>query len=484
MRLRTVFPILALVSAALAACQTVGPDFQRPAAPPQTGYAMTGDRSPEAAAYGEQVARDWWSLYRSPDLDRVVREAVAGNRNLAVARATLAQARDAIAAQDPRLRIDANASVTEERINFAAFGFSGFPGSTEPLKNPTVTLYSFGASGRYDFDLFGQRRREKERLYAEAETAAREADAAYLTLTAQVVGQAVNIAAARAQISALEEVAASDRENLRLARDTYRLGGGTRLDVSTVESELANDEAQVAPVRTQLGAARHALALLVGQPPSGWTAPEFDLSTLAQPQRIPVALPSELVRTRPDILAAEARLHAATAEIGVRAADLYPKVSLTGALTQAALSPGKLFTYNSTGWSIAPGITLPIFDRKQLAARRAGAEDAARAALANYEGVVLQAFGQVADALEAIAIDDEAIALRQRELAAAQDSLNLQRLRYRAGKSPLLPVLDAQRTYARARQALATSQAQRLRDCAQLLYATGRGWDQAPKTAG
>lgn len=471
-------------AALLAACQTAGPNFKSPAAPGATdaGYAMAGDTLPVSAAVGEQVAADWWSLYRSPELDATVRQAIAGNRTLQSARASLTEARDAIATQDPRLRIDANASVTEQRINFASFGFSGFPGLDTPLKNPTVTLFSFGGSGRYDFDLWGRHRRETESLLAQAEAQGFQTDAAYLTLTAQVVGQALNIAAARAQIAALNDIAANDRENVRLAETAFRLGGGTRLDVSTTQTELANDESQLQPIQQQLSSARHALALLVGRTPAQWSPPDFDLANLAQPQSIPVSLPSELVRNRPDIRAAESRLHVATAEIGVRAADLYPSISITGAIAQGALNPTHLFNYSATGWSLAPGITLPIFDRKQLKARRQVAEDEARVALAKYEGVVLQAFVQVADGLQAITLDDQAIAVRARELDAASTSLRLVRLRYQDGKTGLLPVLDAQRSYARARLALLTAQAQRLRDAAGLMYATGRPWDEARET--
>ncbi|MGZ8363516.1 MAG: efflux transporter outer membrane subunit, partial [Caulobacteraceae bacterium] len=301
-------------------------------------------------------------------------------------------------------------------------------------------------------------------------------DAAYMTLTAQVAGQAINVAALKAQIAALEDIAASDRENLRLAREAFRLGGGTKLDVSTVETELANDEAQIVPLRNQLAASRNALALLAGQAPADWTPPEFTLASFTQPASLPVAVPSELVRARPDIRAAEARMHAATAEIGVAEADFYPKVSLTAAITQTALKPLKLFSYDATGWSVAPGISIPLFGRDQIKARRNMAADAARAALANYRQVVLEAFVQVSDSLEALALDDEAIAQQTRALDAASESLRLVRLRYTGGKTNLLPVLDAQRSYARVRQGLVRAQAQRLRDAAQLLYATGAVW--------
>ena len=464
-------------AAALAACATVGPEFKAPASPSQaSGYAMAGETNPSVAAVGAQAQGEWWKLFGSPELDATMGQALAGNRTLEAARATLAQARENVRGQDGRLTGDATASFNYEHINFAAFGFSGFPGVD--LKNPTVTLYSFGANGVYDFDLFGGLKREHETREAQAEAQAFQTDAAYLTLTANVASQAFAVASLRAQIAALEDIVASDRANLEVVTKAFRLGGGTRLDVSTVETELAGDESQIAPLRQQLAQARHQLALLVGQAPADWSPPDFDLDRFTQPDRVPVALPSDLVRSRPDIRQAESRLHAATAEIGVAQADLYPKITLTANLAQTALHPGDLFSYDTaSGWSILPGVSLPIFNRGALKARQRMAEDAARAELANYQQTVLQAFVQVADALQAIKNDDASIANETRAVAASGTSLRLQRLRYQDGKSGLLPVLDNQRSYARARVSLAQARARRLNDVAQLLYATGKSWD-------
>lgn len=469
-------------AATLAACSTVGPEFKTPASPSQaSGYAMAGETNPSVAAVGAQAQGEWWKLFGSPELDATMAQALAGNRTLEAARATLAQARETVRGQDGPLTGDASASLNYEHINFAAFGFSGFPGID--LKNPTVTLYSFGANGTYDFDLFGGKKREHESREARAEAQAFQTDAAYLTLTANVASQAFAVASLRAQIAALEDIVASDRANLNVVTKAYKLGGGTKLDVSTVETELAGDESQLAPLRQQLAQARHQLALLVGQAPADWSPPDFDLDKFVQPDRVPVALPSELVRSRPDIRQAESRLHAATAEIGVAQADLYPKITLSANLAQSALHPQDLFNYDSSGWSILPGVSVPIFNRGALKARQKAAEAAARAELATYQQTVLQAFVQVADALQAIRNDDASIANETRAVEASGTSLRLQRLRYQDGKSGLLPVLDNQRSYARARVALAQARARRLNDVAQLLYATGKSWDVTPGVA-
>jgi len=467
------------LAAFTAGCAAVGPNFKTPATPAAASYAMAGDAPLPQAAIGEKLAVDWWGLFRSPEIDQTVRQAIAGNQSLESARASLAQARDAIEAQAPRLTLDANASAGEDRVNLTSFGFSNFPGPDGPitLSNPTFQIYSFGLSGSYDFDLFGGRRRERESLLAQAEAQGFQTDAAYLTLTAQVVGQAIDIASLRAQIAAAEEITKSDQQTLNLVTKSYQLGGGTRLDVATVQTELSNDQGAINPLRQQLSASRHALALLVGQAPSQWAPPDFDLDRIAAPASLPVELPSELVRDRPDIRAAEARLHAATAQIGVAQADLYPKLTLTGSITQGALHPQDLFTYGATGFFLGPGVTLPIFHAGELKAKKRMAEDQARAALATYQQTVLQAFVQVGDSLQAIVHDDQAIADATHALDSGADSLRLERLRYQDGKTGLLPVLDAQRSYARAQTTQIRARAQRLRDAAALLYAVSRNWD-------
>ena len=281
------------------ACTTVGPNFKPPAATTTTGYTMAGDTAPAQAQMGAALAADWWSVFHSPEIDQVVRQALAGNHTLASARAALDQANAAVGTQASRASLDANASVAADRVNLTSFGFSQFPlpdGSVLSLSNPTFSLYSFGLSGRYDLDFFGRRVRERENLLAAAQARAYQTQAAYLTLTAQVVGQAIDIAALRGQIAAAEEITASDRSNLDLADKAYRLGGGTRLDVATVQTELAADEGQIIPLRQQLAAARHALAALVGQAPADWTPPDFDLDAIAGPASLPVTLPSDLAR--------------------------------------------------------------------------------------------------------------------------------------------------------------------------------------------
>ena len=233
-----------LAALALAGCKTVGPDFQPPAPPPAQRFAMAGDDAVQRAA-GEKVAGDWWALFGSPELDAVVRQAVAGSPTLARAKATLAQSKQAIAAETGLFSGGLTAGAKREHANLSAFGFSG---QKFGLSNPTFSLYSVGATVAYDLDPFGGSRRRKEALNATAEANAHEVDAAYLTLTGKVVEQALAIAAARAEIAAAEQIVESDRADLDMMRRAKAAGGATDFDTAAVESERESLEMQGTPL--------------------------------------------------------------------------------------------------------------------------------------------------------------------------------------------------------------------------------------------
>ena len=469
------------LSILLAACTTVGPDFQRPEPPTASGYAMAGDAAPEAARLDPATAASgpWWGALGSPELDAVIRQAIAGSPTLAEADATLRQARSALAQArgEAGPQADLNAGVRRERANLQAFGFTGF--GDMQLENPTFTLYSVGGGVGYDLDLFGGERRRIEGAAARMEAQARRAEAAYLTLTANVALQAVTIATLQAQIDATEQMIAADQANVELVRKANALGGSTSTARVAAQSQLEQDRTLLPPLRAQLAAARHALAVLVGHAPADWTAPDFQLSHLTLAAPVPVALPSELVRRRHDILAAEAELHAATADIGVATADLYPKIRLTSSITQGSLKVGDLFGYDASGWDLGAGITAPLFNGGALKARRQQAREAAGAASARYQQTVLTAFAQVADALTALSADEDSRAAHQRSLDQADENLRLTKVAYERGGGAFLDVLDAQRRVNENRASLARAEGQRLADAVRLFAATGADWRAA-----
>ncbi len=467
-----------LAATSLTACATVGPNFEKPDAPKTASALGAGETAPKAARLdpGATVAGPWWKALGSPELDAVIRQALKDSPTLAEADATLAQASSALAeargVAGPQ--VSGNAGLTRQRANLQAFGFTGF--GDIKLSNPTFSLYSVGGAVSYDLDLWGGNRRRIEGAAARAEAEGRRAEAAYLSLTANVALQAATIATLRAQIACVEQMIADDQANIELVRKANALGGSTNLANVAAASQLEQDRAQLPALQGELAAARHALAVLVGKAPADWSAPTFDMSTLALSAPVPVALPSRIVRQRPDILAAEAELHAATADIGVATADLYPNIRLTASLTQGALKPGDLFSYDASGWALGPSLTAPIFDGGALKARRQRAREAARAASARYQETVLKAFGQVADALSALSADETALAAQQRAEQQASERLRLARLAFDKGGGTLLEVTDAQRTLNAARSARSRAEGQRLVDAIRLFAATGADW--------
>jgi NodT family efflux transporter outer membrane factor (OMF) lipoprotein len=220
--------------------------------------------------------------------------------------------------------------------------------------------------------------------------------------------------------------------------------------------------------------ARNSLAVLVGREPAANLPAQFDLATFVLPQELPVELPSELVHRRPDILAAEAQLHASTAAVGIATANLYPRITLSASLGQQAVKTKDLFDGNRDAWSLISGLTAPIFDGGRLRAERRAALAAVAADAARYRQVVLESFAQVADALEAINHSAELLAAQSQALTAAQENLELTRDSYHEGNVGVLQVLDSERSYQRARLGYVRAQAQRLRSTAQLFVALGR----------
>ena len=458
----------ALALVALAGC-AAGPDFKRPAAPTVQTYSMKSDAAgPQLAA---PAAGGWWRAFGSDDLNQVMDEALKNNLDLAIADARLKAARADESADRGGAwpQVNANASAVRERINTTAFGITGFP-------SPTISLYSVGGAVAYDPDLFGARKRRVERSKARAEAEARRAEAAYLTLTGRVATQAFRIASLRAKLVAAQSVVTEDKSNVDLLQRAERAGGSSRTASTSADAQLADDIAALAPIQRDLGAARHQLALLVGKAPGEWTAPDFELSAFTAPMTAPATLPSDLVRSRPDILAAEADLHAATADVGVATAALYPSLSLSASLTQGSLTTTDLFARSASGWIIGPSLTAPIFHGGTLRAQRRASKARAAGALATYRKTVLEAFVQVADVMDALARDDEELNARVNAEKSAAARLDQTRQGFRRGGLAYLDVLDAQREHDRATQSLVDARGRRLADFALLDVALAANW--------
>ena len=465
----------------LGAC-TVGPDFQRPDAQAPAAYTAAAEPLDSLAGGGQRLASgtnpaaDWWSLFGSPELDAAMRQSIAGNRNLAAARATLAQAREAVNASAGALypQVSLNGGVGRQQYG------AQFEG---PVNFPPFSYYAIGPAVSYTLDYTGGERRSVEQQRAQAQAQGFELRAAYLSLTGNVAQQALAMASAQAQIDAVNTLLDEDRKNLQLVQTSFEAGSGTRVDVLSAQSQLANDQTLLPPLRQQLSVARHALAILAGKTPADWSAPDFRLARLQLPQDLPLSLPSELAHQRPDILAAEAQLHAATAAVGVATSRLYPQITLSASAGQQSTNLGHLFDASSTVWSLAGGLSAPLFDGGTLRAQKRGAEDAMQAALASYQQTVLQSFGQVADVLTALDHDAEQLKAQQQALDSAEASLKLTRESYSVGNVGVLNVLDAERQYQQAQLGYVRAQAQRYQDTVQLFLALGGNTAEAQDLA-
>ncbi|HEX4596835.1 MAG TPA: efflux transporter outer membrane subunit, partial [Burkholderiaceae bacterium] len=447
----------------LAAC-TVGPDFRRPDAPTTDAYtrepldnlAVGGQR----LVSGQSPAPEWWGAFESDALNDTVRQALAGNRTLAAAQASLAQAWEVVNASTGALYPQVSADAGTGREKYGA----QFAGS---LQFPTFTYYTAGPSIRYLFDFTGGQRRTVEQKRAQADYQEYQLQATYLSLAGNVVEQALAMASARAQLDALETLLQEDRENVRLVQTAFDAGSVTRVDVLSAQSQLASDQTLLPPLRQQLSTARHALSVLVGHSPAQWEPPDFTLAQLQLPGALPLSLPSELAHRRPDILAAESQLHAATAAVGVATSALYPQITLSASAGQQSTRLSHVFDQSSTAWGFAAGLTAPLFDGGTLRAERRAAQDEMRAALANYEQTVLQALGQVADVLTALDHDAELLSAQKNALDSASANLALTRESYAVGNVGVLQVLDAERQYQQVRLGFVRAQTRRYQDTAQ-----------------
>ncbi|TPG04515.1 efflux transporter outer membrane subunit [Rhodanobacter glycinis] len=455
--------VVTSASTLLSACM-VGPDYERPAAPQSQHYDAQAEHQlvetgrPVGAQHidlGKKVDGDWWSAFGSAKLDQVMRKAIDGNLDLQAADATIARANEAVAAAGGGLL---------PQVDLGVQGGRQRTGSGARLS--TSNFYAAGPQVSFHFDLFGGTKRLVEERTALADLQRHRFDAAYLTVTGDVASQAFLLASARAQIDAVQDLLADDRKNLELVRAAHAYGSATQIDVALAATQLAQDETLLPPLAQQRDTARHALSVLAGKGPADWVAPDFDLSDFALPANLPVSLPSEAARNRPDILEAEARLHAASAAIAVATADLYPHLQLSASLDQIGPGIGTL-------WSVAGALTGPIFHGGALKANRRASIDSYKASLAGYQQTVIAALGQVADVLQAINHDTEEFAAQERALNAAEVSLRLNRAGYRAGEIDVLQVLDAERTYQRALIGKIRAKTARYLDTAQLSVALG-----------
>jgi NodT family efflux transporter outer membrane factor (OMF) lipoprotein len=478
----TTFFCLAAACMLMCSC-TVGPDFRTPPAPSATGYTATALQAETVSAAGtggaaQRIAADrdipaeWWQLFQNQALDRLIRQALIDSPTLAAAEATLRQAQENLAARggtEYYPSLDGSFSGTRQEASGASFG--------QPRRSGIFfSLYNASVSVSYSLDFFGGGRRELEALQSQVDYQRFQLEGARLTLAANIVTAAVTEASLRAQLKATSEIIAAQEKLLELVERQFQLGGASRPDVLAQQSQLAQSRATLPPLARELARTRNQLAIYSGRFPSETALPEFALEGLHLPQELPLSLPSSLARQRPDIRASEELLHAASAQVGVATANLYPKITLTAGLGSQATRLEDLFSPGTSVWSLGAGLAQPLFHGGELTAKRRAAIAAFDQAAALYRGTVLQAFQNVADVLQALDSDARALKAQAEAEKAARDTLALTRQQFGFGAVSYLSLLNAERQHQQTILTLVQAQAARFADSAALFQALGGGW--------
>jgi NodT family efflux transporter outer membrane factor (OMF) lipoprotein len=470
--------------ASLAAC-AVGPDFKTPAPPTASDYGGASVQHETASAPGADggvqhfvadmdIPGDWWTLFQSPKLSALVKQALQANPNGAAAAAALRQANELYLAQRasylPAVSGGFSASRAENPVN--------------TLSNPTnlpqsvayYNLYTAQLSVSYLPDVFGGTRRSVEAAKAQVESNRFQLEATYLTLSSNVVASAVQEASLRDQIVATERLLELQRQLTQTVRGQRSLGTASQLDLLTQQAAEAQTAATLPPLQKQLGQTRDALTALLGQLPSGEPDTTFHLADLTLPGELPVSVPAKLVTQRPDVRQAEENLHAASAEVGVALANMLPQFDITADTGSAALQLGKLFSPYTGFWDVGASLTQTLFDAGALLHKRRAADAALDQAAAQYRAAVILACQNVADTLRALQADADALQATTEADRAAAASLELARHQRELGTISVVTVLIAEQSYQQAELALVQARANRYADTAALFQALGGGW--------
>ena len=489
--LSRLFRIVSVAAAlALAGC-AAGPDFKPPAPPrvdrytaqPLAATASTPNVAGGAAQRfdpGADIPGDWWTLFHSQPLDALITEALKNNHDLKAAQAALRVAHEDVLAQRGSFypSVSAEFDASRAKASNILAPVPNFPAVPQEflynLFTPQVTI-------SYAPDLFGLNRRTRESLQAQEQSARFQLIAAWTTLTSNVVVTAVQEAALREQVDATRKSVDIAKKSLAILQLRLEKGDASKLDVAAQQTQLAQAEAGLPALVKQLAASRHALAVLVGTFPSDSPKATFTLAELHLPQTLPVSLPSTLVAQRPDVRQARANLHAASAAVGIAAAERLPQINLTANAGSTALAISKIFTSGTGFWGVAASLTAPIFEGGQLLHQERAAKAAYVEAAEQYRGTVLTAFQNVADTLVALDQDAKGLQAAAKAEQAAKTTLDLSQLQLRHGYIGTFELLAAQQAYQQARIALVAAEANRFADTAALYQALGGGWWHHPE---
>lgn len=481
--------LIVSVSGCLCCCK-VGPNFHPPAAPDTDKYTALplphktvqipgAGKAGSAQLFmiGRDIPKKWWALFHSAPLNRLIEQGIKNSPNLAAAKATLVQARELLRAQIGESYLPAiDLALSAGRAQTSGLNF-GFLGSN------IFTVYSADLKASYLLDIFGGQRRLVETYRARVDYERYELLAAYLSLTSNIVTSYVDIASFQAQIKTTLKLIKDQTEILAIVKKQLRVGGASKKDVISQETLLAQTKATLPPLRKVLSSTQHALAVLVGKLPSDFMPMYYNLNNLKLPAKLPVSIPSVLVKQRPDIQASQALLHEASAEVGVATANLYPQIKITADFGWVSQTLSNFFGPNRNTWSYAAGLLQPIFRGFSLHAKKRAAVAAFQKFFAQYRQTVLEAFKEVSDVLRAIGFDAKEFLAQHQAETYAKRTLDITLKQFRVGGADYLNVLNAEQKYQQTKLNRIKAQTARYTDTVVLFQALGGGWQNHPINA-
>jgi NodT family efflux transporter outer membrane factor (OMF) lipoprotein len=493
--------LLGVLSGALLAGCTVGPNFQRPSVAAPSDFTRANNAHAPSRPVEATLAPHWWALLGDPELVSLESRLASDNLDVQAASSRLLQSRAGmrIAGAQQYPMIGSSASYNREQASpngivsllgvtpvgvqpqsasgNSAFGVSSMPGVTG---SPPYSLWQYGLDASWELDLWGRVRRGVEAANAAMQASVEDRRAILVSAQAELARDYI-------ELRATQTLLAITQDNLKLARDTVKLthlqlteGVTTDLDVANASAQVASVEARLPPLETQRDALINALSLLLGEGPGALGPMLSNASDIPSlPAQAPIGFPSELVRRRPDIRQAEAKLHSATAQIGVAQADFYPQITLTGSLGYQSLQLSSLGDWASHQFVFGPSISLPIFQggrlKGTLELRKAQQQEAAIV----FQRTVLQAWHEVDDALSAYDAEQRRRDRLKEVVQQDQIALAVAQQRYRAGAIDFLNVLTVQRDLLNAQSDLAQSRASAAVNLVTLYKALGGGWETA-----
>jgi NodT family efflux transporter outer membrane factor (OMF) lipoprotein len=496
--LHTAAPLAPLVLACLGGC-AVGPDFVSPPPPavenvaPEQPRAIDGD---VRLRVGAEIPRRWWEVFHNKNLNKLVEASIEHNPSLQAAEAGIRVAYYNAEAQkggflptaifnstDSFNLMSNNRSldtISQSYYNQAFPGPNGLLGLMSPTSitapNAPYSLFLKQLTVSFTPDIWGANRRAVESLEAQTDQQRYQLEAAYLALTANVVTTAIQEASLRGQIAAVRKVIAIERELLDLLRKQLAAGSVSQADVLTQEAALAQSLQLLPPLEKQLAIQRDFLVALAGEYSTAQVPETFQAGSMTLPRSIPMSLPSQFVRQRPDVRAAETNMHSASAQIGVAIAARLPNLNLSANPGFSALRLAQLFAPGTGFYTLAASATQPIFDGFTLLNKQKAAEAGLVQAEAQYRQSVVLAFQNVVDALRALQSDAKAVKAADYAEEVSKKNLDIVRAQLRIGSVNVLALLNAQQTYLLALTSRVQAEGNRLADAAGLFMALGGGW--------